>query len=171
MATATEAPVDLYIAAYDDPDAAGRDWAALQTLAKDDVIKLDGLILVKREADGKIHVKDNLKKARKGATWGAVGGAVVGLIFPPSLIATAVVGAGVGAGIGKLVSHGEKSVIKAEVEQTLPPNSSGIVAMFEEQWEEAVTGALSNATTVTKQEVDPDSAHQVKDAVEKSPES
>ena len=129
------------------------------------------MILVSRDADGKIHVKDNLHKARKGATWGAVGGAVIGLIFPPSLIATAAVGAGVGAGIGGLVSHGEKSVIKAEVEDTLPLNSSGIVAMFEEQWEEAVTGALTNASNVTKQEVDSDSAHKVKAAVENPPAS
>ena len=104
----TDAPVDLYIAAYADPDAARGDWDAIKQLAKDDVIKVDGLILVSRRDDGKIHVDDDFHEARKGATWGAVGGAVVGLIFPPALLASAAVGAGIGAGAGALVSHGRE---------------------------------------------------------------
>jgi uncharacterized membrane protein len=169
MGTATDAPVDLYIAAYDDPEAAEGDWEALKTLASEDMIKVDGLILVSREADGKIHVKDNLHKARKGAAWGAVGGAVIGLIFPPSILATAAVGAGMGAGAGGLISHGEKSIIKAEVEDTLPLNSSGIVALFEEQWAETVDNTLSGASSVTRQEVDSRSANDVKAAVAENP--
>ena len=164
MASSTDAPVDLYIAAYDDPDAARIDWDAIKQLAQDDVIEVDGLVLVSRRDDGKIHVDDDFHEVARGAGWGAVGGAVVGLIFPPALLASAAVGAGIGAGTGALVSHGEKAAIKADVEDTLPPNSSGIVALFEEQWVENVDKALSNASNVTKQEVDSDSADQVKAA-------
>src|SRR5207249_3138138 len=85
MASTSAPPVDLYIAAYPDPDAAREDWDALKQLAKDDMIKVDGLILVSRRADGKIHVEDDFHETRKGAKWGAVGGAVVGVIFPPAL--------------------------------------------------------------------------------------
>jgi uncharacterized membrane protein len=162
MASSTNAPVDLYVAAYDDPGAARGDWDAIKQLAQDDVIKVDGLILVSRRYDGKIHVDDDFHQARRGAGWGAVGGAVIGLIFPPSLLAGAVVGAGVGAGAGALLSHGEKAEIKADVEDTLPLNSSGIVAFFEEQWADEVQKALSNASNVTKEKVDADSADQVK---------
>jgi uncharacterized membrane protein len=164
MASDADAPVDLYIAAYDDPDAARADWDAIKQLANDDLIKVDGLILVSRRDDGKIHVDDDFHETRKGATWGAVGGAVVGLIFPPALLASAVVGAGIGAGAGALVSHGQKKEIKADVDDTLPPNSSGIVAVFEEQWEDDVDKALSKASNVTKEKVDSDSAGQVKAA-------
>ena len=122
---------------------AREDWDTLKQLAKDDMIKVDGLILVSRRTDGKIHVDDDFHETRKGAKWGAVGGAVVGLIFPPALIASAAVGAGVGAGIGGLVSHGQKKEIKADVEDVLPLNSSGIVAVFEEQWEDDIdSGAV-----------------------------
>jgi uncharacterized membrane protein len=169
MSSHTNAPVDLYVAAYADPDAARDDWDALKTLASDDVIKVDGLILVSRRGDGKIHVEDDFHKARKGAVWGAVGGAVIGLIFPPTLLATAAVGAGLGAGFGGLVSHGEKAVIKADVEDTLPLNSSGIVALFEEQWAEAVDKSLSKASNVTAQKVDAESAKHVKAAVTAKP--
>jgi uncharacterized membrane protein len=172
MASATDAPVDLYVAAYADPDAARDDWDTIKELANNDTIKVDGLILVSRRADGKIHVDDDFHETRKGAAWGAVGGAVVGLIFPPALLASAAVGAGIGAGAGALVSHGQKEEIKADVEDTLPLNSSGIVAIFEEQWEGDIDKALSNASNVTKQKVDQDSANQVKAAAsENQPDS
>src|SRR4249919_3182971 len=154
MASDTDRPVDLYIAAYADPDAARDDWDALKQLAEDDVIKVDGLILVSRRSDGKIHVDDNFHTAGKGAAWGAVGGAIIGLIFPPTLLAGALVGAGAGLGIGWLVSHGEKAEIKADVEDALPPNSSGIVAVFDEQWATDVDTALSKANKVSKDQVD-----------------
>jgi uncharacterized membrane protein len=169
MATDTDAPVDLYIAAYLDPDAARDDWDVIKQLAADDVIKVEGLILVSRGADGKIDVEDNFHTAGKGAAWGALGGAVVGLIFPPSLLAGALVGAGVGLGVGGLVSHSEKAVIKEDVEDVLPLNSSGIVALFDEQWATQVETSMSKATTVTKDKVDGKSADTVKSAVAKNP--
>jgi uncharacterized membrane protein len=169
MASATDAPVDLYIAAYGDPDAARGDWNTIKQLANDDAIRVDGLILVSRGSDGKIKVDDDFHETRKGAAWGAVGGAVVGLIFPPALLASAAVGAGIGAGAGALVSHGQKEEIKADVDDTLPTNSSGIVAIFEEQWEADIDKALSSASNVTKEKVDPDSADQVKAAATQDP--
>ena len=158
-------PVDLYIAVYADADAARGDWDAIKQAASDDLIKVDGLVLVSRSVDGKINVDDDFHTAAKGAAWGAVGGLVVGLIFPPSLLASAAVGAGAGLGIGGLKSHHDKAEIKADVEDTLPPNSSGIVALFEEKWVKDVDKALSHADKVTKHEVDADSAKEVKEAV------
>src|SRR4051794_24411863 len=169
MATSTDAPVDLYIAAYSDPDAARYDWDAFKELAEEGVIKVEGLVLVSRRSDGKIHVDDNFHTARKGAKWGAVGGAVVGLIFPPTILAGALVGAGAGLGVGGLVSHHQKAQIKADVEEVLPINSSGIVALFEEQWAPEVDKTLGKATTVTKEKVEAKSAEEVTTAVEKNP--
>jgi uncharacterized membrane protein len=165
MPAESERPVDLYIAAYSDPDAARDDWDVIKQLAHDDVIEVDALLLVSRGMDGKIHVDDDLHDTRKGAVWGAVGGAVVGLIFPPALLASAAVGAGLGAGAGKLVSHEHKEEIRADVEDVLPLNSSAVVAVFEERWEDDVDAALSKASTVTKEKVDADSAQEVKAAV------
>lgn len=164
MSAAETIAVDLYIAVYSDPDAARLDWDAIKQLAEDDVIKVDGLLLVSRRADGKIHVDDDSHQTRKGVKWGAIGGAVVGLVFPPAILASAVVGGALGAGAGGLVSHHEKREIKHEVEDVLPINSSGIVALFEEQWAAHVDGALAKADNVTKDKVDKESAEQVKAA-------
>jgi uncharacterized membrane protein len=168
MATTTDPPVDLYVAAYLDADAAQGDWDALKKLADDGTIKLEGLILVSRGHDGKIKVDDDFHTAGKGAAWGAVGGAIVGLIFPPSLLAGALVGAGAGLGVGGLMSHGEKSAIKADVQDALPLDSSGIVALFDEQWEAEVDKAVARASKVTKDQVDKKSAAEVKAAVAKN---
>ena len=164
MSAAETVAVDLYIAVYNDPDSARQDWDAIKQLAEDDVITVDGLLLVSRRADGKIHVDDDSHQTRKGAKWGVVGGLVAGLIFPPSLLVGAVAGGALGAGAGGLVSHHEKKEIKHEIEDVLPINSSGIVALFEEQWAASVDGALTNADNVKKDKVDKASAEQVKAA-------
>ena len=158
----SEVPVTLYIATYSDPGAAQTDWDGIKELARDDVIKVDGLVLVSRDAEGKIDVKDDAKDVGKGAAIGAVGGAIVGLIFPPAFLASAAVGAGIGAGTGAIINRREKKEIKADVEDVLPPNSSGIVALFEERWVEDVEKALANADKVSKHEVDSESAEDVK---------
>ena len=162
------APEALYIAAYADADAAQRDWDALKQLQDDDVIDLDGLLLVSRDAGGEIDVKDDAKTVKKGSIIGAVGGAVVGLLFPPSILGGALVGGGIGAGIGGLKSHSDKKEIKQDAEQALPPNSSGIIAMFDVTWEPQVEKALSDADNVTKHGVDADSADEVKEAAASS---
>ena len=55
-----------------------------------------------------------------------------------------------------------KNEIKADVEEELPPNSSGIVALFEEQWVNDVKKALANADNLSTREVDPGSVDDVK---------
>ena len=77
---------------------------------------------------------------------------------------------GVGAGAGKLLDHQMKSEIKADVEDELPPDSSGIVALFEERWVTEVEKALANADKVSTHEVDPGSVEGVKaDAAQAEP--
>ena len=148
-----EAPLDLYIAVYDDPDAAQQDWDGIKQLAKDDIITVEGLVLVSRDEDGKIHVKDNAHDVGIGATVGAVGGAIIGLIFPPALLASAAVGAGIGAGAGAAVDLVTKHEIKSDVENTMPPGSSGIVALFEERWVVEVEKALAKAAKTEQHHV------------------
>jgi uncharacterized membrane protein len=125
-------------------------------------VVVDGLVLVSRNAEGKIEVKDNANDVGRGAVLGAVGGAIIGVIFPPAFLPSAAVGAGIGAGTGAIVDRRQKKEIKADVEEVLPPGSSGIVALFEERWVGEVEKALVKADNVTKHEVDSESAEQVK---------
>ena len=167
MAADTAVPVALYIAVYGDDDAAQADWDALKALVTADLIKLDGLVLIKRGDDGKIDVKDNAHVTAGGAVLGAVGGLVIGLIFPPAFLASGLVGAAAGGGVGALVTHRERKQIKHEVEDVMPRDSSAIVALFEQSWIKDVEKSLAKADAVTTHEVAKDSADEVKAAAAK----
>ena len=125
-----EAPLDLYIAAYDDPAAAEEDWEDIKRLEKGKLISVEALVLVRRDDDGKIHIKDDAHSVGAGAAVGGVAGAVIGLIFPPALLVSAAVGAGIGAGAGATVKQLERRQVKADIEETLPPGTSGIVVLL-----------------------------------------
>lgn len=146
--------VQVYVAAYTDPDAAQDDWDLIKRAVHEKVIRLEELLLVSRGDDGKVHVKDNAHEAARGTALGAIGGAVFGLIFPPAFLASAAVGAGLGAGAGGVLEAKHHHDIKAEVEQILPPGSSGIVAVFEPRWVEEVQKALAKADKKSHHDVE-----------------
>ena len=160
----TDAPLDVYLAYYADADTAQLDYDDLKSLADDDTIKIEAIMLASRDADGKIHVKDNDHSGRKGAGWGAAIGLVAGALFPPSLLAGAAVGGLAGGGIGSLVSAANKSAIKADLEDEMPPDSSAVVAVFDEIWVDQVAKALARAGSVEKEQLHDDSKKAVKDA-------
>lgn len=145
-----EAPLDLYIAAYDDPTAAEQDWDDIKRLEQGKIISVEALVLVSRDADGKIHIKDDAHSVGAGAAVGGVAGAVLGLIFPPALLVSAAVGAGIGAAAGATVKQLERRQVKADIEKTLPPGSSGIVVLLEERWVSEVESSLAKAATSEK---------------------
>jgi uncharacterized membrane protein len=157
-------PTALYIAAYADPAAAQGDWDAVKALSSEGLISVHALVLVSRDVDGKIHVKDDAHGGGAGTAIGAAGGLLVGLIFPPSLLVSGVVGGALGGGIGALKSRHERKEIKAEVENVLPRGSSGIVVLFDERWVGQIDEALAKADSVSKHDVDSDSAGELKTA-------
>jgi hypothetical protein len=66
------------------------------------------------------------------------------------------------------MSHSDKSEIKDEVEDDVPPGSSAIVALFEERWAAEIEKALPKADKVSKHEVDKASADRAKAAAAKA---
>jgi len=160
-----DAPIDLYIAAYDDPAAAKEDYDDLKKLQHGGYIFIDGAVLVSRETDGKMTVKETGDHdVFKGTGWGIAGGFVIGLFAPPLLAAT-VVGAVAGGVIGKLAkSHQERGIAK-DVENTITPGTSGVVAVFEEIWVEEVETALARANRKAVKQVDREEAKELKVAL------
>ena len=55
------------------------------------------------------------------------------------------------------------SDIKKEVEDVLPPGTSGIIAMFDITWKPKVDETLAKATKIDKEEVSPESAAKLKE--------
>ena len=168
MAKDSDVPVDLYIAAYGEAGGAQEDFDALKELVKDGVIFMDVAVLVSRDEEGKLTVKENAHEVAKGGVVGALGGFILGVIFPAGVIAATVVGGAAGAGIGGLTSHHREHEIKKEIEDVLPPNSSGIIAIFDEVWVEHVEKALAKAEKVDKEKIDKESVEKAKEAASKA---
>src|SRR5436305_1926002 len=87
----SDAHKDVLIAVYLFEDLAKRDFDAVLKLAEDKTITVEGVVLVQKDADGQVSVRetgDHL--GRRGAKLGGGVGLVVGLFAPPLLAATAV---------------------------------------------------------------------------------
>ena len=113
-------PVALYIAAYDDPDAAQQDWDALKGLVKAGAIFVDGRLICARQL------------------------------------------------INGTTKMDHTSDIKKDVEDVLPPGTSGIIAMFDITWKPKVDETLTKASKIDKEEVSPESAAKLKEEAAKA---
>ena len=147
-------PKDVLIAAYLIEDLAKQDFDAVVKLAEDKAITVEGVVLVQKDADGKVHVTetgDHL--GRRGAKAGGGVGLVVGLFAPPLLAATAV-GVAAGAVTGKFARHRLESGIGEKMDAALPPGSGGVIAVYDSDGAPAVDDALANAVKKSVAHID-----------------
>lgn len=158
----TDAPLDLYIAGYNDPESAKEDFDALKKAQRQGIVFLDGALLISRDADGTMHVRESGDHdVFKGATVGVAGGLVVGLFAPP-LLGAMVVGGLVGGLVGKLAKHHEEKGIAKDVEDVVPPGTSGVIAVFEEIWVDEVERQLAKADKKAVKQADKQTANELK---------
>ena len=154
-------PLDLYIAGYDDPQAAKEDFDALKKAQLKGIVFIDGAVLMSRDADGTLHVKETGDHdVFKGSMIGVAGGFVVGLFAPP-LLGAMVVGGVVGGLAGKLAKHHEEKGIAKDVEDVVPAGWSAVVAVFEEVWVDEVERQLAKAQKKAKKTVDKETAREL----------
>ena len=152
----------VVIAAYLIEDLAKQDFDAVLQLAEDKAITVEGVVLVQKDADGKVSVTetgDHL--GRKGAKLGGGVGLVVGLFAPPLLAATAV-GAAAGAVTGKFAKHRLESGIGEKMDNVLPPGSAGMIIVFDYEGTAVVDKALANAVKKSVAQIDGMSAKELK---------
>jgi len=157
--------LDVLIAVYLVPDLAEKDFDEFLKLAKDGAVETDGVVLVTKDAQGEVTVRetgDHL--GRKGATLGGGVGLVVGLFAPPLLAATAV-GAAAGAVLGKLGRKRLQAGIGEKMDDALPPGSAGIIAVYDHGHAEAVARALKNPVRSSTAQIDKASAKELKEGL------
>jgi uncharacterized membrane protein len=155
-------PKDVLIAAYLFEDLAKKDFDALVKLAENKTIAVEGVVLVRKDSDGDVHVTetgDHL--GRKGLKVGGGVGLVVGLLAPP-LLATTAVGAAAGGVAGKFAKHRLESGIGEEMDAALPPGSGGVLAVYDADGASAVENALANAVKTSVARIDGASAKELK---------
>ena len=120
----------LFIADYDDTDSAWAAYETLKTMEDGTTVKLEGVVVVKREEDGKLSIqKATDASTKKGLKWGLIGGAALGLVFPPSILGGAAVAGALGAATGKVRELRNRSKLAADLEDAIKPGHSGIIAL------------------------------------------
>ncbi|HEY5186694.1 MAG TPA: hypothetical protein VIM19_17730, partial [Actinomycetes bacterium] len=90
----------LFVADFPDTDTAWEAYEALKSVEDGRRVEIEGVLVVKREADGTLEVqKATDHSTRHGLRWGVVGGVVLGVLFPPSIIGSAAVLGAAGAAV------------------------------------------------------------------------
>ena len=137
----------LYAALYTDDATAAKDYASLKSAdeASDD-FKIEGSVIVAKDADGKISVKETGGGQIGGGSLIGLGlGSFVGLFAPPFLLASAI-GAGLGAIAGKLTKNHEEKKFGVDLDQYMDDNTSAILVVMDNQYLDGVEAALGKAS-------------------------
>ena len=148
MSSSDDQNLALYVASYSDATSAQADFDSLkQADSGDDDFKIEGAVVMSRDADGKVDVLESGDANRdtgKGAWIGGGVGLVVGLFAPPLLLSTAI-GAGIGALVGHLTKKHEEKELGVDLDEYFPPNSSAVVVVADNQYLDRIGAALDSA--------------------------
>ena len=164
----SEEQFDVLIAAYLIDDLAERDYDAIMDLVESKAIKVQGVVVASKDANGEMHVVEAGDHAvRKGAKVAGGVGLVVGLFAPPLLAATAV-GAGVGAAAGKFAKHRVESGIEEKMDGVLAAGTAMLIAIYDHAGAELVAGAIPNAIRTSVAQIEGTKAKDLKAGLEEA---
>ena len=166
-AAVTDGAYTLLIADFADTDVAMEAYEALKAAEDGERLRVEGAIVVKREAEGDVEVLTATDRStRRGLKWGVVGGVALGLIFPPSVLGSAVALGAVGAATGKGIEIRNRRGLEADLKDALPPGHSGIVVLVSNPAAVELRKALRKAEAIVERAVDKAEATELKAAAD-----
>ena len=171
VVTVSDGASTLFVADFSDTTSAWEAYEALKSLEDGRHFAIDGVVVVTRDADGKLEIqKATDHSTKRGMTWGLVGGAALGLLFPPSIIGSAAaLGAG-GAALGKAQQLHHHIALEKDLEDAVAPGHSGIVALVSDPAAVEIRNALEMANRIVESAVNDVAAKDIRalaDEVEK----
>jgi len=162
----------LLIADFADTTSAQEAYAALKEVEDGRHVEIEGVIVVKRETDGKLEVQRATDHTtRRGLTWGIVGGAALGLIFPPSIFGSAAMLGAAGAAAGKVGQLHHRRELADELQSAIEPGHSGIVALVSDPAAVELQRALQLASSIVVTAIDDVVAKDVEAAAKEADEA
>jgi uncharacterized membrane protein len=168
-AVTTDGAYTLFVAEFTDTASAWATYEALLGLEDGRHVAIDGVIVVKRDAGGKLDIqKATDHSTKKGAKYGIVGGVVLGVLFPPSILASAVSVGVFGAALGKVRQLHHRTELADQLADAIAPGNSGIVALVEDPGVVEVRKALAVANRVVESAVDDVAAKDIKAAAKEA---
>ena len=168
-AVVSDGAYTLFVADFADTDTAWEAYEALKSVEDGKTLEIDGVIVVKCDADGKLEVqKATDHSTGHGLKWGLVGGVVLGVIFPPSILGSAVVlGAG-GAAVGKAREVHHRSELADELQGAIAPGHSGILALVTDPGAVEIRKALAKADAIVEKAIDKAAVDDIKAAAKEA---
>ena len=165
----------LFVADFSDTDTAWEAYEALKAIEDGATFAIESVVVVKRDAEGKLEIQKATDDSTKsGLKWGLVGGVVLGVIFPPSIIGSAVALGAVGAATGKARELHHRGELADQLEETIAPGHSGIIALVSDPGAVEIRTALAAANAIVSHTVDRVIAQDIKAAAkhaENTPET
>lgn len=126
----------LVVLGFDGMTAADEVLNQVRALKKQHLVDLEDAVVVERDADGKVHIKQAVNLTSLGAASGGLSGAfwgmLVGLLFLNPLAGMAIgAGAGAGAGAlsGSLMDYGVNDDFVKQLADTIPNSSSALFVL------------------------------------------
>jgi uncharacterized membrane protein len=131
-----DAPLELIISVYNDPEQARRVLDDLKQLSRDGNVQIRNAAVIVKDEKGRIRMDDTQDVgAGKGALFGAIIGGLVGLLAGPAgAITGALAGAATGGVTASVVDMGFSDDQLAELQASMPANSSALVTLNEHVW-------------------------------------
>ena len=169
VAAATDGAYTLLVADFADTATAWDAYEGLKSIEDGRTVAIEGVVVVKRESDGKLEIQKATDHSTKsGLKWGIVGGIALGVIFPPSVIGSAAALGAAGAATGKIRQLHHRSELADELEDSIAPGHSGILALVSDPGVVEVRKALATADAIVEGAIDDVAARDIKAAAKEA---
>ncbi|MEF3697673.1 DUF1269 domain-containing protein [Desulfolutivibrio sp.] len=119
---------DLVAVLFDDEHTALEMRAELAKLQKEYLIEMDDVVVVTKDAEGKIKLHQAVNLTAAGALSGGFWGMLIGMIFFNPLLGLAL-GAGAGAISGKLADIGIDDKMMKDMAESFKPGNSALFVL------------------------------------------
>ena len=151
----TDGAYTLIVAKFPNAADAESAYQTLTEIERRSSLRIDGVVVASMDADGKVHLgKVTDHSTKTGLKWGVVGGVALGILFPPTILAGAAATGTLGAAIGKVRNATHRSAIADQLEGVLTPNTSGVIALVEDEAVVEIERALAQAEEIVTKAVD-----------------
>jgi len=172
VAGVTDGAYALVVADFADTESAWSAYEELKAVEDGATVAIEGVVVVKRGDDGKLEIqKATDHSTRSGLRWGLVGGIALGVIFPPSILGSAAALGAAGAATGKVRQLHHRSELAEELEDSIAPGHSGIIALVSDPGEVKIRQALADADAVVERAIDDVAAEDIKAAAKEASEA
>jgi uncharacterized membrane protein len=133
---------DIVVITFDDPDEAAKVRESISKTEKSGFVSLDDSAVVVKDAEGKVHVKNEVDR---GVKIGAVGGGFLGLFIGFLLvgpIGALIIGGLLGGAVGSLAHMGISHSFIKDVSDELEPGTSALFVIVRDASPDVVVATL-----------------------------